>query len=171
MLPVPPPDPRCSHGARLSLGRAGGRLARLSALPCQGRVLHCAPGDSPARWGSPSTAQHTPGGSRGQPSWQLWTARACAGLCRRGGRDVTVLLHQSPARGLPARRGLLAACHEQGLVEVSCPSYTENATSLTGRLLSTKRQRKIEPSLLRMRTSLCPARTELAPRERLAGTG
>lgn len=56
-------------------------------------------------------------------------------------------------------------------MEFSCPSYTENATSLVGRLLSTKRQRKLEPSLLRMRTSLCPAWTELAPRERLAGTG
>jgi len=54
-------------------------------------------------------------------------------------------------------------------VEVSCHSHTENAARLRGRLLSTEQQTRLEPSLLRMRTVLCPAQTEEAPRERLPG--
>ena len=56
-------------------------------------------------------------------------------------------------------------------MEVSCHSYTENAANFTGRLLSTKQQKKLEPSPLRMSTGLCPAQTELAPRQRPAGAG
>lgn len=81
------PDPRCSHGARLSRDQAGGRMAGFPVLSCQGRVLR----------------------------------------------------------------------------------YTENTASLMGWLLSTKQPRKLKSRLLRMRTSLCPARTELPPREKPTG--
>lgn len=158
-LPVPPPDPRCSHGAWLSPGQAGGRLAGLSALPCWGSVLHCSRGDSPARWGSPRTAQPTPGGHEGSPaggSAQQRHALACAG--------------EEAGRLLPS---FISPQHEGCLLgEVSLQHFTSRgwwrsaatvtqrmAASLMGRLLSTKQQRKLEPSLLRMRICLCPAWT------------